>query len=639
MRLILALFALAAALLAPFGAKAEERILAFDAQIRVHADGRMTVEETITVRAEGRDIRRGIYRDFPTDYRDRAGNRYRVGFEVRQVLRDGSPERHHQQRQGRGVRVYIGDADTLLRPGVYRYTLVYETDRQLGFFAAHDELYWNVTGNDWAFPIDEAGATVHLPRGIAPQHIGVEGYTGPSGAQGRDYRAEVAGPSLARFASTRPLAPGEGLTLVVTWPKGHVAEPTAADKARRLLVDNRHLLVALAGLGLLLLYYLISWHKVGRDPAAGVIIPRYGPPKGYSPASLRFVRRMGYDHKAFAAALVNLAVKGHLRIEDNGSRYTLARSEGGGEPPAPGEQSILDHLFKGTRSVTLSNQDAATRSRIRDTLAAHELSLETDYERRYFNINSIYLLPGIVISLILLALTLLAGPEPEEWAAAGFLVVWLTGWSVGVFVLLNQVVHAWRAASGFGTRAAAMGITLFSLPFLAGEVAGIVMLAYVTSAGLVAALLAAALINWVFYHLMKAPTRLGRRLLDQAEGFRLYLNVAEKDELNFRNPPQKTPQLFEAFLPYALALDVEQRWAERFAGVFRQLERDQGGYRPGWYQGRHWDSARLDRFCSAMGSGLGSAAASSTSAPGSSSGSGGGGSSGGGGGGGGGGGW
>jgi len=146
-------------------------------------------------------------------------------------------------------------------------------------------------------------------------------------------------------------------------------------------------------------------------------------------------------------------------------------------------------------------------------------------------------------------------------------------------------------------------------------------------------------LNYLFYQLLKAPTRAGRFLLDKLAGFRLYLEVAEKDELNLHHPPEKTPELFEAFLPFALALDVEQRWAERFAELFASLSQGDGEYRPGWYHGQHWQHGNLGAFTKTIGSSLSSAVSSSSTAPGSSSGSGGGGSSGGGGGGGGGGGW
>jgi uncharacterized membrane protein len=145
-------------------------------------------------------------------------------------------------------------------------------------------------------------------------------------------------------------------------------------------------------------------------------------------------------------------------------------------------------------------------------------------------------------------------------------------------------------------------------------------------------------VNFVFYLLLKAPTRLGRRVMDKVEGFRMYLSTAEEHRLEKLHPPEKTPELFERYLPYALALEVDQQWSEKFADVLRRAA-EVNDYSPGWYHGRHWNHLDAGRFTSNLASSFSSAISSSSQAPGSSSGFGGGGSSGGGGGGGGGGGW
>jgi uncharacterized membrane protein len=143
----------------------------------------------------------------------------------------------------------------------------------------------------------------------------------------------------------------------------------------------------------------------------------------------------------------------------------------------------------------------------------------------------------------------------------------------------------------------------------------------------------------VFANLLRRPTPRGRKLLDEMLGFKEFLEIAEKDELNLRNPPEKTPQLFEALLPFALALGVDQQWSERFAGILASIRDPDGSpYQPSWYNGS-WNSSNLSRTTNKLSSGLNSAISSSVTPPGSSSGGGGGGSSGGGGGGGGGGGW
>ncbi|TNF91025.1 MAG: DUF2207 domain-containing protein, partial [Gammaproteobacteria bacterium] len=298
-------------------AVADERILDYHSDITINRDGSMIVDESITVRAEGRRIVRGIYRDFPTDYRDEFGNQYVVEFDVLGVRRDGTDEDWHTERRSNGVRVYVGDANRKLNPGTYTYTIRYRTDRQLGFFEKHAELYWNVTGNGWAFSIDEVSAIVKLPGQPSANQLVMEGYTGRYRSQGRDYESWT-DQARAGIRSTRVLAPQEGLSLVVSFPKGLVAEPTTADRLGYLLTDNRGLLLALVAIIASFIYLSVTWHRLGRDPDSGVIFAHYEPPEGYSPASARYISRMSYDAGVFSAAVLNLAVKGHVSIDKSG---------------------------------------------------------------------------------------------------------------------------------------------------------------------------------------------------------------------------------------------------------------------------------------------------------------------------------
>jgi len=150
-------------------------------------------------------------------------------------------------------------------------------------------------------------------------------------------------------------------------------------------------------------------------------------------------------------------------------------------------------------------------------------------------------------------------------------------------------------------------------------------------------LLALPLVVSAFFWI-DAPTKEGRGVLDRIAGFKQYLSITERERLDRMNPPQDTPEIFERFLPYAIALGVENRWADRFAGVLAAAAA-QGHQGFAWYAGSHspWDDP--SRFTNDVGSSLSNAISSASTAPGSSSGSGGGGFSGGGGGGGGGGGW
>jgi uncharacterized membrane protein len=265
--------------------------------------------------------------------------------------------------------------------------------------------------------------------------------------------------------------------------------------------------------------------------------------------------------------------------------------------------------------------------------------LSRNSEKIYFLRNRGWLIPGVIFSVLIYAGVIYSLPNMDMKTTGAFLSVWLTFWTFGVVSLGKKVWHAWRNLNSPLDMIGAVFISCFALPFLGAEIAVVGILGSQVSVTLPVLLLSAIAINLSFHHLLKAPTRAGRRLLDELEGFRQFLDVAEREEMNFRNPPEKTPELFERYLPYALALGVEQHWMERFAGLFARLELSGEHYRPVWYHGSHWNIHDLGKFSSNIGHSLSSAVASSSAAPGSSSGSGGGGSSGGGGGGGGGGGW
>lgn len=619
-------------------ARRAERILAYASDITVNSDGSLAVREIITVHCAAEQIKRGIYRDFPTRYHDQFGNKYVVDFEVTEVLRDGRPEPYHLEDVSNGTRVYIGAQNVFLEPGDYTYTFTYTANRELGFFKDHDELYWNVTGNGWAFPIEAASATVHLPPGVPRQSIALDGYTGFQGARGKDFKALVEEDQSITFRCSRPLDPSEGLTLVVSWSKGYVAEPTTRDKLSYFLGDNRTTAVAMGGLLLLLLYYFAVWLKVGQDPAQGVIMPLYEPPEGISPAAVRFVNRMGFDYQTFAAAILNMAVKKYLTISEEDGVYTLARAQGDKNLLSAEEKLIASRLLDPEQSIRLTNTN---HREIAAALKALKSSLEVNLEKVNFLANSQYLVPGLIGSILVVILTAVSAGGMKTFMS-GFLLVWLSIWTLGVVFLVKNAVNLWRSALG-GHKGAAFGAaiftSLFALPFLAGELFGLSAFAIATSPATLLVLIVIALLNYLFHHLLKAPTHAGRRLMDRIEGFKLYLGTTDKDRLQTLYPVEKTPEHFEKYLPYALALDVEQAWAEKFSDVLGRAGEPGATYSPSWYSGSSWASMGAGGFASSLGSSFSTAIASSSTAPGSSSGGGGGGSSGGGGGGGGGGGW
>jgi len=279
---------------------------------------------------------------------------------------------------------------------------------------------------------------------------------------------------------------------------------------------------------------------------------------------------------------------------------------------------------------------------VQNAITALKNRLKSECEKHYFFTNSGWFMGGLGI---LLLTGIAAAFLSDNSGPAIFIMVWLAGWSAGTAFLLHQTWTNWVAVftgpgSRIGNIVSALFMTIFAVPFTGGLLFGLFVFGQSMSLWAAAPLVLGGVMAYVFYHLLKAPTALGAQTLDQIDGFKMFLETAEKDRLEMLHPPQITPEVFEKYLPYAIALDCENQWSRKFEAEAAAAGLDPSQhYTPYWYTGSNFANLGAAGFASAIGSSIGSAAASASTAPGSSSGSGGGGFSGGGGGGGGGGGW
>ena len=611
-------------------ASAAEVIRSFASAVTVNVDGSVDVTETITVVAEGQEIRRGIYRDIPTELVGDDGKRLRSNLNVREVLRQGASEPYSVENIGGGFkRIRIGDADVFLTRGEHTYTIRYTMDRMARRFADHDEIYWNATGNYWNFPIERAVAAVTLPEGAVISDL--SGYTGVPGSDEQAVTITREADNRALFRATRLLRPGEGMTVVASFQKGVLATPDETEQALYWLSDNRDTLMPGLAALLVLLYYFFAWNAVGRDPKKGTIVPLFHAPKGYSPALVHYIHNMGWKMSgwtAFTAAIFSLGAKGLIRVANTNKVLTVSYAGDPDETLPPGEQ-VLFNYFKGQRQVTVNTKNGPTLHKKRSEFIS---VLERENRQAYFKNNTGYVVIGFLLSAAaLIALVAADVLDPV------FLVLSLVGGvAIGLFSSLlgrfwttsifgKVILLIWIALAGGNLFASASGF-LDGLDINAALVGGLTIV----------------VINVVFAILMRAPTVQGRRLMDQIAGFRMYLETAEKNRLNMTGEPPMTVERFERILPYAIALGVEKPWSEHFEGELSRnaVEGVSGGsYHPAFYTGGNWSNGGFSNSVAAVATGMSAAMIAAQPASSSSSGSSGGGFSGGGGGGGGGGGW
>jgi uncharacterized membrane protein YgcG len=612
----------------PATAHADERILHYLSDVQIQKDSSIEVTETIDVRAEHDRINHGIYRDFPTRYRGRHGTQFHVGFTLEGATLDGAPVEASVDPHGNGVRIKLGDPDSTVAAGEHRYAIRYRATREIGRFPNFDELYWNATGNAWIFSIDRATVRIRLPERVRFGQRAV--YTGAQGSTASDAEVIEEKPGDITFQTTHALGSYEGLTVAVAFPKGLVADAPSGSRLIEALVDyGPPLLGLLSFLGLCAFYY-VAWIRAGRNPRAGTIVPLFDPPDGLTPAAMRYVTEMGADNRAFAAALVDMGVKGHIKIidEDGGffsSDTRIIERQPSETPLSEGEQEALDKLVQPGEQIEMKQKNHEKFSSAKKALTE---ILSTKYEGKLFKRNYGWAVAGLLIFAALFWLTCAAVA-----AATYGTVMWQIITVIGILVVTALLWLAFHDSIGGKCLLSLASVAAFGAAFFLGL--PVLGAAFVSGWWLpiVLPVLAVPLVlssfSWI-----AAPTPEGRKILDHIAGFKQYLSIAEGERLERMTPPADTPALFEKYLPFAIALAVENHWAKRFAGVLAAAEmQSQQGF--AWYSGSSSPWSNPSSFAASVGSSLSSAVGSASTAPG----SGGGGSSGGGGGGGGGGGW
>ena len=542
-----------------------ERILSYETEITVKPNGVLDVVENITVHAENNKIKRGIYRDFPTQYLGENGADHRVGFELLSVMRNDENEHYSVNSYSNSVRIYIGDPDNYISQGEHTFQLHYQTDRQIQFFDHRDELYFNGIPQQFDFPMDFASVTVNLPEKAVIQEY--KAFTGQRGSKEENTLILQSEPNRISFNTSKALGRYEGMTVVLAFAKGAVNSPNQQQLSDWFWRDYHTPIESLVGLFLFATTLFCFWWLVGKDPKKGTIIPRFEAPQGMSPAVCHYLANRAASTKTFAVALVSLAVKRYIDIEDSNDGYTVKKCDVTKKmsPLSAGEQMIFKRLFKSSVSVTVGQGYVEA---VGSAYLQFKRKIVSQYARESYVFNRAYIGYAVVLFLVTFSVV----------AYRGF-----GGEAVVMFLFFSVFCSMFFGFSGLMAisliKRKSYIVALFPLTFIFGFVwifqdvllsSGNLISLLQPQTAFVLSVSVAALCFLVFILVIGAPTQTGRKLLDEIEGFKWYLSVAEGDDLKGMTLPKKTPELYQRFLPYALALGVENKWSEQFAEVLSQ---------------------------------------------------------------------
>ena len=510
---------------------ASEKIDDFSTLIKINRNSSLNIEENITYDFDNSFGRHGIYRDIPIRYKARGGNYNLSISNISVVDRSGNPYKFKILNNGKYKRIKIGNPYSYVS-GRKTYIIKYTVKRGINYFKDHDELYWNVTGNEWNIPIISSSAKIVLPETINKNKLQIKCFSGPLGSRNQCLNKsskETNGLIKEVDFWQNNLSAREGLTIVVGFPKSLVIPPTFFQNTLDTVKDN--LIALLPILTFIILFAL--WWKNGRDPKGKkTIIARYEPPDSLTPVEVGTIIDEKVDNIDISSEIIYLATQGYLKIKRIEEKHLIFKSkdylleqlkdETGLENNF--DKQLLKSLFKNASLSEESGNKTIKLSQLKTTFSQDIKQIQKDVYQS----------------------TVEKGYFPKNPSAVRKSYI-----TIGIIVLIL------------------IGFLASSLGFIT-----------IVSIGI------SAIFFFLFGNMMARRTKKGVLAKEAILGFKLYLSVAEKARLEFQDAPQKNPQLFEKFLPYAIALKVEREWAKQFEDIYLSP--------PSWYEG--WTGANFTAF-------------------------------------------
>jgi uncharacterized membrane protein len=487
-----------------------ERIENFDTAVVVEQDASIKVSETIIYTFPEGEGRHGIYRTIPLK-----------GISVSDITvadEHGTPYVFSTSRTTGEETIKIGSPDTLLT-GTHTYVISYKVEGAVSYGKDEDELYWNATGNEWQYPIVQSHQSVTVPGNIPQDALHVFCYAGSQGStaacEGSTMVKSSTGDIRVEFAHNASLAPGEGVTIAVGFPKGIVTEPTAWQRFVMALQHSIAVILSVLFLILASVYSFLSWRKHGREPkGAGIIVAQYDVPEQLHPTEMAALLNKKSRNADISAELINLAVKGFIRIEKIDTKVLFFKS-------GDYQLVLLKEISDTTDALDVQLLEGVfgKESTVGETVLLSDLK------------NSFYAIVADAKKRIMASLIergyFLKNPVTVGTMA---IVIFIGG------VFASFVVGGWAVA--------------------------------VTGAWYVIPILLIAFAIIAIFKSFAPRTKKGVEIKEYCLGLKEYLQIAEKDRINFHNAPEKKPELFEALLPYAMVLGVEKAWAKEFEDIY-----------------------------------------------------------------------
>ena len=602
-------------------AASKEDIVDYDIEIHVNEDASMDVTEKITVNAQGIDIVHGIYRDFPTQYKNKT-----VTFKINDVTLDGEDVKYITEGVSRGVRIKIGSSNSDVPKGLHTYKIEYTTERQMFFEEDYNELYWNLIGSGWNFDIEECSARIYFPKGTEILEDDIKAYVGAYGDTEESddvYWYVNEDESCVYFNVFREIPSLNAFTILVRSEKGTIAEPTLGQKFRWFIQDNAmfvFILIGMIGLGI---WQFFIWKKHGKDPEKNVIIPKYYPPEGMNVGDVKYVDTMGKTDRILEATFISLATKGFLKFDKGSEKNSVMTVE---KTYGKNPDEYKDELSEFERDVYRS---IGSKEKLGYTPSLYDIlqrlkkriskKLSEKYDDKMFFKNIKYSVISIVVSVILFVVGAIVGTISNPYITSYGIENIMTILAIA-FIFFMVIFLCKDLIKAKSNRLISfIFILIWGVPFLIFGIAMSleVIRSFMESIFQAFIIVGIVLQNYLFIKWIPRYTQEGMRIKEDIDGFKMFINVAKDDDFK-----DKTPEMFDKYFAYAYVLGLENKWASKFEDILKQAD-----YIPTWCSTYMFDDGVFNcpAFTSSFSSTFSSSMSSASTVPASSSSSSGGG--------------
>jgi len=493
-----------------------EKIKNFFVEITINKDSSFLIKESILYDF-GSNLKHGIHRDIPI--KD-------IKIKVLKVVDEfENPYPFQISKEGGYLKIKIGDPKKLIT-GQHTYNIFYQVYGGLGFFGDHDELYWNVTGNEWEVPIEKSEVLIHLPEKISEENLKFDCFTGPFGSKEKDCRFRSDDNGNINFQSNGSLRSREGLTIVLGWPKGLIKEPSIIQRFFWNLEIFWPLFIPLFAF----IYLFKEWWEKGKDPRIKkTIIAQYEPPDNLRPAEVSLIMKQKVQPRDVSATLIDLAVRGYIKIREvkikkfgifKKNDYELIKLKNFDDF----KENLRDYERELLRRIFIPKSERELLS----SVSGQQTTLLSSLENKFYqNLSKIMKEVYSGISQFKYFTS-----DPQKVAGK-----WLT-----------------------------LGMAIISISF-------ILLIPHFSGFILFISLLISGILFCIFSPFMPKRTEKGTEAYWKILGFKEYINTAEKYRAQF----YEKENIFEKCLPYAIIFGLVNKWAKAFEGIYNNP--------PSWYEG------------------------------------------------------